>query len=142
MDSFVAEDSGDVMNEINMIPFIDIMLVLLIIFIITVPVLHQSVNVDLPQASSVQEIIKPETLQLSITADGSYFLDKTPVTAAELEERLAADAQKTPQPELHIRGDRAVPYGHVAQAMAAAEQAGMTKMGFITEAAAAAGPAK
>lgn len=142
MDSFVAEDSGEVMNEINMIPFIDIMLVLLIIFIITVPVLNQSINVNLPQAASEPEVIKPETLRLSIKADGSYYLDKTPVTAAELEERLAADAQKTPQPELHIRGDRAVPYGRVAQAMAAAEQAGMTRIGFVTEPAESGTPAK
>lgn len=142
MDSFVAEDSGEVMNEINMIPFIDIMLVLLIIFIITVPVLNQSVNVNLPQASSEPEVIKPETLDLSIKADGSYYLDKTPVTAAELEERLAADAQKSPQPELHIRGDRAVPYGRVAQAMAAAERAGMTRIGFVTEPAEAGGTTK
>ena len=142
MDSFVAEDSGEVMNEINMIPFIDIMLVLLIIFIITVPVLNQSVNVNLPQAASEPEVIKPETLDLSIKADGSYYLDKTPVTAAELEERLAADAQKSPQPELHIRGDRAVPYGRVAQAMAAAERAGMTRIGFVTEPAEAGGTTK
>jgi biopolymer transport protein ExbD len=133
MDGFVTEDQGEVMNEINMIPFIDIMLVLLIIFIITVPVMRHSVNVALPQASSEPEVVKPQTLQLAVRADGGYVLDGAPVSSAELAERLREDALKTPQPDLHISGDRSVPYGRVALAMVEAQQAGLSKIGFVME---------
>ncbi|MBC7547947.1 MAG: biopolymer transporter ExbD [Polaromonas sp.] len=126
-------DGDDVMNEINMTPMVDIMLVLLIIFIITVPVLKHSVNVELPRATNEPQLIKPETVTLSVDAQGSYFLNETKVTETELTARLRAAAAQNPQPDLHIRGDKAVRYEHVAQAMAAAQQAGMKKIGFITE---------
>ena len=126
-------DGDDVMNEINMTPMVDIMLVLLIIFIITVPVLKHSVNVELPRATNEPQLIKPETVTLSVDAQGAYFLNETKVTESELTVRLQAAAAKNPQPDLHIRGDKAVRYEHVAQAMAAAQQAGVKKIGFITE---------
>ncbi|MDB5890747.1 MAG: outer rane transport energization protein ExbD [Polaromonas sp.] len=127
------DDTDDVMNEINMTPMVDIMLVLLIIFIITVPVLKHSINVELPQASTEAQVIKPETLRLAVDAQGAYFMDETPVSDAELGPRLQAAAARTPQPELHIRGDKSVRYERVVQAMAAAQQAGLKKIGFITE---------
>ncbi len=127
------DDSDDVMNEINMTPMVDIMLVLLIIFIITVPVMKHSVNIDLPRATNEVQNIKPETLRLSVDAQGAYFLNETPIADADLAPRLKVGAAQNPQPELHIRGDKAVRYERVAQAMAAAQQAGLRKIGFITE---------
>ena len=127
------DDSDDVMNEINMTPMVDIMLVLLIIFIITVPVMKHSVNIDLPRATNEIQNAKPETLRLSVDAQGAYFINDAITTDAELPLRLKAAAAQNPQPELHIRGDKAVRYERVAQAMAAAQQAGLRKIGFITE---------
>ena len=127
------DDTDDVMNEINMTPFVDVMLVLLIIFIITVPVMKHAVNVDLPRASSQREQVKPETVRLSVQADGSYYWNEARVADEALPALLQAEAAKDPQPDLHIRGDKAVRYERVAQAMAAAQQAGLRKIGFITE---------
>ena len=127
------DDTDDVMNEINMTPMVDIMLVLLIIFIITVPVLKHSVNIDLPRATNEAQNIKPETVRLSVDAQGTYFLNETQIADADLEPRLKAAAAQNPQPDLHIRGDKNVRYERVAQAMAAAQQAGLHKIGFITE---------
>ena len=136
--SFGMQDAGadgdnEVMNEINMTPLVDVMLVLLIIFIITVPVMKHAVNVELPTASSQPQQTKPETLQLSVDAQGSYFLNQTAVSTEALPTLLQAEAAKEPQPELHIRGDKAARYEFVAQAMASAQQAGLRKIGFITE---------
>ena len=128
-----SSDGDDVMNEINMTPMVDIMLVLLIIFIITVPVLKHAVNVDLPRATNTPQTIKPETVTLSVDADGGYFLNQTRVSDTELAVQLQQAAAQNPQPDLHIRGDKAVRYERVAQAMAAAQQAGVKKIGFITE---------
>ena len=127
------DDADDVMNEINMTPLVDVMLVLLIIFIITVPVMKHSVNVDLPQASNQPEDIKPETVRLSVDASGQYHWNEALISDDELTPRLQAEAAKEPQPELHIRGDKAVRYERVAQAMAAAQRAGVRKIGFVTE---------
>ena len=127
------DDADEVMNEINMTPLVDVMLVLLIIFIITVPVMKHSVNVDLPRAVNQVEVIKPETVRLSVAADGTYFWNESRVTLDELLPRLQAESAKDPQPDLHIRGDKAVRYEHVAQAMAAAQRAGVRKIGFVTE---------
>ena len=127
------DDTDDVMNEINMTPLVDVMLVLLIIFIITVPVMQHSVNIDLPRATSQPPDIKPETLRLSVDAAGSYFINDVKITDDELTPRLKAAAVRDPQPDLHIQGDKSVRYERVAQAMAAAQQAGLRKIGFITE---------
>ena len=133
MAGFTADDTDEVMSEINMVPFIDVMLVLLIVFIITVPVMKHAVNVELPKASNEKELIKPETLNLSVQADGSYFLGEAKVEDDALPGLLRTEAAKEPQPDLHIRGDKDVRYERVAQAMAAAQQAGLKKIGFITE---------
>ena len=127
------DDSDEVMHEINMTPLVDVMLVLLIIFIITVPVMKHAVSIDLPRASNAASISKPDTLRLSIDAQGRYFLNDVPVADQALSPQLQAAAAQNPQPELHIRGDKAVRYERVAQAMAAAQQAGLRKIGFITE---------
>ncbi len=128
------DDHGDeVMNEINMTPLVDVMLVLLIIFIITVPVMKHAVNVDLPQASSQREQIKPETLRLSVDAAGRYYLNGNSVSDEALPALLQAESARTPQPDLHINGDKAVRYERVMQAMAMAHQAGLRKIGFVSE---------
>ena len=133
MQEATSDDDTEVMNEINMTPLVDVMLVLLIIFIITVPVMKHAISVELPQASSERQNLKPETIQLSVDAQGAYFLNQTAVTEVVLVNQLQAEAAKQPQPELHIRGDKAVRYEFVAQAMATAKQAGLHKIGFITE---------
>ena len=127
------DDTDEVMNEINMTPLVDVMLVLLIIFIVTIPVMKHAVRLDLPQASSQRQLDKPETVQLSVDAQGQYFWNESRISDDDLRRRLAAEAQRAPQPELHIRGDRNVRYERVAQLMAAAQQAGVRKVGFITE---------
>jgi biopolymer transport protein ExbD len=132
--SFGTQDDADeVMNEINMTPLVDVMLVLLIIFIITVPVMKDSVNMDLPRATNQPELVKPETVRLSVAADGKYFWNESPVADEELFPSCRPKVAKTPQPDLHIRGDKEVRYERVAQAMAAAQRAGVRKIGFVTE---------
>ena len=133
MAGFTADDTDEVMSEINMVPFIDVMLVLLIIFIITVPVMKHAVNVPLPKVSNEKAVDKPETVRLTVQADGSYALGEEKIADDLLAPRLQAEAAKQPQPDLHIRGDKDVRYERVAQAMAAAQQAGLSKIGFITE---------
>jgi biopolymer transport protein ExbD len=112
---------------------VDVMLVLLIIFIITVPVMKHAVNVDLPRATNQAQVVKPQTILLSVNAQGNYYWNETRVEDDALPALLQAEAVKNPQPDLHIRGDKDVRYERVAQAMAAAQQAGVKKIGFITE---------
>ena len=132
--AFGTQDEPDeVMNEINMTPLVDVMLVLLTIFIITVPVMKHAVNIDLPRATNQPQDAKPETIRLSVDANGAYFWNEGRIADDQLEPMLKAEAAKEPQPELHIRGDKEVRYERVAQAMAAAQQAGVRKIGFITE---------
>ena len=96
-------------------------------------VVSPAVPVDLPRASAERENVKPETIRLSVTADGKYHWNETDISDAELEPRLKAEAAKDPQPDLHIRGDKEVRYERVAQAMAAAQRAGVRKIGFVTD---------
>ena len=127
------DETDEVMNEINMTPLVDVMLVLLIIFIITVPVMKHAVNIDLPRASNQPQDAKPETVLLSVDATGAYFWNEGRIEDQNLPRLLQAEAGKNPQPELHIRGDKEVRYERVAQAMAAAQVAGLRKIGFVTE---------
>lgn len=127
------DDTDEVMNEINMTPLVDVMLVLLIIFIITVPVMKHSVNIELPRASSAPQVTKPQTVRLSVGAQGRYMINEAEINDEELAPRLKTAAAQNPQPDLHIRADKSVRYERVAQAMATAQQAGLRKIGFITE---------
>jgi biopolymer transport protein ExbD len=130
----LTNDSGDGDNaEINMVPLIDVMLVLLVIFIITAPLMTHAVKVDLPQASSQPNEVKPETINLSIKADGSVFWNAEAVDAAAWQARMGAAAQQMPQPEIHIRADGDLAYRNVAQIMADAARAGLSKLGFVTD---------
>ncbi|PFH09096.1 biopolymer transport protein ExbD [Collimonas sp. PA-H2] len=127
-------DSDDDFNpEINTTPLVDVMLVLLIIFIMTIPVMNHAVKIDLPRATNQPDQTKPENINLSIDADGKLFWNEEAVDRNELTARIAAAAQKQPQPELHLRAARTVQYEKVAQVMAAAQSGGLGKIGFVTE---------
>lgn len=131
--STASEDDGDMMSEINMIPLIDVMLVLLIVFMITVPVMTHSVQINLPQASSAPLIERPDAIQLSIEADGRILWNQTPVSSEELEARFAQLASMNPQPDVHLRGDESARYAHIAQALAIAQRAGIQRLAFVTD---------
>ena len=131
--SFNSYDDQQEMSEINMTPLVDVMLVLLIIFIITVPVITHSVKVDLPQASQQPTEVKPDVVTLTVQRDGSLMWNDETLTFENLELRLQAVAQQDKQPELRIQGDKAVEYEKVVQVMAAAQRAGIEKLGFMTE---------
>ena len=132
--AFGTQDNSDeVMNEINMTPLVDIMLVLLVIFIITIPVMQHAVRIDLPRASNQANVAKPETIRVEVDASGAYFWNDAPIQESDLAAKLTAAAGAEPQSELHIRGDRAVRYERVARVMAAAQRAGVKNIGFITE---------
>ena len=131
--SLDAADDNEPLAEINMVPLIDVMLVLLIIFMVTAPLLTHAVKVDLPKASSQRNEVKPETINLSIKADGSVYWNADPVNAAAWQARMDAAARQSPQPEIHIRADGGLAYRNVAQIMADAARAGLTKLGFITD---------
>ncbi|WP_075256913.1 ExbD/TolR family protein [Herbaspirillum camelliae] len=127
-------DSDDDFNpEINTTPLVDVMLVLLIIFIITIPVMNHAVKIDLPKASSQPDQVKPESINLSIDAGGNVFWNEEKIDSGELSVRIAAAAQKQPQPELHLRAERTTQYEKVAQVMSAAQSGGLAKIGFVTD---------
>ena len=127
-------DADDDFNpEINTTPLVDVMLVLLIIFIITIPVMNHNVKIDLPRATNQPDLLKPENINLAIDAQGSVYWNSEVVNPGQLSIRIAAAAQKNPQPELHLRAERSTQYEKVAQVMAAAQSGGLGKIGFVTE---------
>ncbi len=130
---FNKDSEGAPMAEINMVPLIDVMLVLLVIFIITAPLLTHAVKIDLPRASSQPNHSKPDNIQLGIRAGGDVFWNGEKVDMATLEARMTAAAAIEPQPEVHIRADRSTEYQNVARVMAAAGRVGLSKIGFVTE---------
>lgn len=119
--------------EINVVPLVDVMLVLLVIFIITAPLLTHSVKIDLPKASSTPNITQPQHVEFGIRENGDLYWNGAKVTRQELGARFAVEAKKQPQPELHIRADRHARYETVAQVMAAAAKAGLVRIGFVTD---------
>jgi biopolymer transport protein ExbD len=121
------------MAEINMIPLVDVMLVLLIIFMITAPLIAHRIKIDLPQASTVLLEEKPDTLVIAIMADGRTFLNDVEVDRTAMLERLSAEAQRKPQPELHLHVDRTLQFQKLATVMADAQNAGMVKVGIATD---------
>ena len=131
--SFDAKHSGAPMSEINMVPLIDVMLVLLVIFIVTAPLLTHSIRIDLPKASAQVNLEKPETVTLSIDAVGGLYWNDTLISDAQLAINLIDAARRKPQPELHLRAERTTQYQKLAEVMAAAQNAGVNKIGFITE---------
>jgi len=129
------------MADINTTPLVDVMLVLLVIFIITAPLLTHAIRLDLPSAQAPVSAEKPETITLSIDAEGRLFWNDAPLAdAAALRERLAQAAPRQPQPELHLRADQQVRYQRIAEVMSAAQLAGISRIGFVTDPRAATGP--
>jgi biopolymer transport protein ExbD len=121
------------MSEINTTPLVDVMLVLLVIFIITAPLLTHAVKIDLPQASSQPLPEKPEVVSIAIDGAGKMYWNDVPMVQGELKEKLQQVADKKPQPELHIRADKETRYQLLAEVMADAQNAGITKLGFLSE---------
>jgi biopolymer transport protein ExbD len=129
----LSDDNDDFNPEINTTPLVDVMLVLLIIFIITIPVMNQSVNIDLPRAASQPVQPQPESINLSIDAQGRMYWNKESVDIEQLTARIAQAAKSSPQPELHLRAERTTQYEKVVQVMAAAQNGGLEKIGFVTD---------
>jgi biopolymer transport protein ExbD len=133
MGSFDPRRHQSPMADINVVPLVDVMLVLLVIFIITTPLLTNAVKIDLPKASSAPNITKPEHIEFGIRDNGDLYWNGEQVTLDQLGPRFTAAAKKQPQPELHIRADRHAEYEPVAKVMASAAQAGLTRIGFVTD---------
>jgi biopolymer transport protein ExbD len=121
------------MAEINTTPLVDVMLVLLIIFMITAPLLAHKIKIDLPQASTVLLEEKPDTIVVSLLADGTMYLNDVPIERKTLVERFASEAQRKPQPELHLHVDRTTQFQVLAGIMADAQNAGLVKVGLATD---------
>ncbi len=129
----LSDNDEDFNPEINTTPLVDVMLVLLIIFIITIPVINHTVKVDLPQAVNQPNEVKPDSISLAIDAQGKVFWNADQIDMAQLKLRIAEAAKHAPQPELHLRAERTTQYETVAQVMAAAQSGGLSKIGFITD---------
>lgn len=121
------------MSEINTTPLVDVMLVLLVIFIITAPLLTHAVKIDLPKASSQLLPDKPEVITVSIDAAGKMYWNDVPMASSELKQKLGQIAMQEPQPELNIRADKETRYQVLAEVMADAQNVGVSKLGFVSE---------
>ena len=121
------------LSEINVTPFVDVMLVLLIIFMVTAPMMQQGVDVDLPKTTTQNLRIKDEPLVLTVKQDGKYYLGRKEIAAAELAAKLEAIFDGLDRKELFLRADQRAQYGVVVKALAAAREAGATKLGMVTE---------
>lgn len=130
--SFDSGRSSTTMSEINMVPLIDVMLVLLVIFIITAPLLSHSIQIHVPQVSATPLEQKPVVVDVAIDESGTLFWNEQPIEQEQLLGRFAIEAQRDPQPEIRIRADTETRYGLLAQIMGAARQAGMKRLGFVT----------
>ena len=131
--SSVTEAGEEVMSAINTTPLVDVMLVLLIIFLITVPVITQTVPLTLPTARNVATETKPENINIAVDGNGKVYWNLTPVSTDELLERFKTVAVRQPQPEVHVRGDKSTRYEYVGRVILTAQRAGVQKVGFITE---------
>ncbi|MBW2242818.1 MAG: protein TolR [Deltaproteobacteria bacterium] len=120
-------------SEINVTPFVDVMLVLLIIFMVTAPMLQQGLDVDLPETTTQPLRMKDEPLILGVTKQGAYYLASVEIPFEELEEKLTAIFEATPDKQIFLRADKEVPYGLVVKAMAVAREAGARSLGIVTE---------
>ena len=127
------DDDEAMVSDINVTPLVDVMLVLLVIFILTVPMLTHGVKLELPRATDKPQVIKPDTVEISVTADGALHWDRQTIDTKQLDALLQTAAARQPQPEIYIRGDRKAEYEQVIQVMAAAQRAGILKLGFVTQ---------
>jgi biopolymer transport protein ExbD len=133
MGSFDGRRQMAPMADMNVVPLVDVMLVLLVIFIVTAPLLTHAVKIDLPKASSSANVTKPEHIEFGIRENGELYWNGEKVALAELGPRFGDQAKRQPQPELHIRADRNARYEGVAQVMSAAAKAGLVRIGFVSD---------
>ena len=131
--SFDRKTGSQPMAEINMVPLIDVVLVLLVIFIITAPLLTNVVKLDLPKATASADIQKPEKVEFAIDGTGALFWKGERVTREEAAERFVEAGKLRPQPEVYLRADQNVPYRYVAETLADASKAGLSKIAFVSE---------
>jgi biopolymer transport protein ExbD len=128
------EDSDGAIADINTTPLVDIMLVLLIIFLITVPVIKKMAQVEIPKAVNIPTQTKPENITISVDAGGKVYWNASPMTDKQIFfSRIVAEARKVPQPEFHIRGDKNVRWESVGRVIYNLQRGGIVKVGFITE---------
>ncbi len=130
---FSQGDTARPMAEINMIPLIDVMLVLLVIFIVTAPLLTHAIRVDLPQATAQVSVSPPESINLTIDAQGKLYWDSEVIDKAELERRFVSIGVQDPQPQMRLRAERTTQYQVLAEVLALAQTTGVTRLAFITE---------
>jgi len=133
MGSPLAGGRGRPLSEINVTPFVDVMLVLLIIFMVAAPLMQQGIDVDLPETTTQPLRVKDEPLILSVKKEGTVFLGRQEIPISELQAKLAAIFEGKDSKEIYLRADKEAPYGIVAKAMGAARNAGANKMGMVTE---------
>jgi biopolymer transport protein ExbD len=131
--TFDRKSGNQPMAEINMVPLIDVALVLLVIFIVTAPLLTHAVKLDLPKATSNADIQKPEKVEFAIDASGTLFWNGERLSREDAQARFAEAGQKRPQPEVYLRADQNVPYRYVAEMLADASRAGLSKVAFVSE---------
>ena|SRR5215470_7078904 len=127
------QESNDSISQINITPLVDVMLVLLIIFMVTAPILQQGVNIDLPQVVTGPLEGKDEQLVVTVTREGKVQLNDSPLKVDELQKKLTAVLQARPDREVYLRADKNVAYGKVVEVMAAVRNAGVRKLGMVTE---------
>jgi len=128
-----AEGEDEVNSTINTTPLVDIMLVLLIIFLVTIPVIIKSVQITLPVASNIVTVTKPDNIVIAVDKEGNFYWNDAPVpTTAELFEKLKLEAVKVPQPEVHIRGDLEARFENVGRVLITLQRSAILKVGFIT----------
>jgi biopolymer transport protein TolR len=127
------QESNDSISQINITPLVDVMLVLLIIFMVTAPILQQGVNVDLPQVAAGPLAGKDEQLVVIVSREGKVQLNDNPLKVEELQKKLTAIIKVRPDSEVYLRADKNVPYGKVVEVMAAVRNAGVRKLGMVTE---------
>lgn len=121
------------MSEINVTPMVDVMLVLLVIFILTAPLMTSAIRLDLPASEGGEAGGNSQAIMLVVDAQGAFFLNDQPITPEDLRQRLARAAQRNPLTELELRADAAVPYGRVVEAMGLAQKAGLSRIGFVAQ---------
>jgi biopolymer transport protein TolR len=121
------------MSDINMTPLIDVMLVLLVIFMITAPLMTSSLKLDLPQTDAAQPSDTPQFIAVALDRDGHYFFGDEAVDADTFASRVAAAAKRNPQTEVQLRADRSVAYGRVAELIGLVQKAGLSRIGFVAE---------
>ena len=127
------KNSSQPMAEIIMVPLIDVVLVLLVILIVTAPLMTHAVKLDLPKAASQADIQKPEKIEFAIDAAGALYWNGERITREDAAAKFAEAGQKRPQPEVYLRADQNVPYRYVAEMLADASRAGLSKVAFVSE---------